>query len=94
MVQAVFGFQVTPEFSNPVPVRPFALGQLEHFTRDSLQGFAVLALGVDFAQFDVHRNAAGVVAHGLFQDFFGLEIAAIGQIHIGFCHRVYVTACI
>ena len=94
MVQPVFGFQVTSEFGNPVPVGPFALGQLEYFTRDSLQGFAVLALGVNFAQFDVHRDAAGVVAHGLFQDFFRLKIAAVGQVHIGFCHGVHVTACI
>lgn len=91
MVEAVFGLQVPSEFGNAVPVGPFALGQLEYFTRDSLQGFAVLALGVNFGQFDVNVQPIWGAAQGFGQNFDGFIFFAIGQVHIGLGDGVHIA---
>jgi hypothetical protein len=36
----------------------------------------------------------GVGAQGLLEDFLGLQVAAVGQVHVGFGHRVHVASSI
>ena len=40
----------------------------------------------------MYRYAGRVVANGLLEDLLGLQIASIRQVHVGFGHRVHVTA--
>ena len=94
LVQGVVRIEVTAQLGNAVPVRAFALRQAVNFGSDGFQCLAVLAFGINFTQLGVHRYPRRVVAHGLFENFFGLQITAVGQIHVSFGHRVHVAACI
>ena len=94
MVQGIFRIQAAAQFGDAGPVGALTLGELEHVACHCFQGLAVLALGVNFAQLDVDGNPCGVVANRLFQNLFRLQVAAIGQVDVGFCNRVHIAASI
>ena len=50
-----------------------------------------MALGIDFSQLLVQHQAVGVVAQRFLEDFLGLEVAAVGQVDIGFGQRIHVA---
>ena len=63
-----------------------------HVGGHRFQRLAVQALGIDFCQLQKYGNAGRVLARCLAQYFLGLQVAAVGQVHIGFGHRVHFAA--
>ena len=51
----------------------------------------VAPLGIDFSQLAMHGNPGGMRQQGFFQNFFGLHVAAIGQIDVGLGHGIHIA---
>ena len=66
------------------------MGQAVQVGPQRLERCHVLALGINFHQFGVDRKTRGVAAQRFFEDFLGLQVTAIGQVHVGFGDRVHV----
>ena len=72
--------------SGPSPrVRPYAS------VGDQFERLGVAALGVDFEQLAMDGDALRRRAHRFLEDFLGLQVAAVGQVHVGFGHRIHVA---
>ena len=92
LVQGVVRVQRATQVCDARPVGALPVGQPEDIAGGRLQRLAILALGINLGQLDGYGDALRVVAHGLLEDFFGLQVTAIGQIHVGLGHGIHVSA--
>ncbi len=83
-VQRIGSVQFLTQFANVFPLRARATGQRMRFGRDLFECLRIPPLGVDFQQLAVNRNALRRCAHRFLEDFLGLQVTAISQVHIGF----------
>ena len=94
LVNRVARVDVAAELAHTFPFRALALGQAVQVGAQRLERCHVLALGINFHQFGVDRKTRGVAAQRFFEDFLGLQVTAIGQVHVGFGDRIDITTCI
>ena len=92
LIQGVGWLQRAAQIRDTSPFGALSVGELEYFSGDGLECFAILSFGVNLGELDMDGHALGVVAQSFFEDFLGLHIAAIRQIDICFGHRVDVAA--
>ena len=90
MIQRVDGVETATEILSAFPVFAHTLRQRKEFCGAHFEGAGILALGIDFQQFEPRCQTVGVGLDGLLEDFFSLQIAAVGQIHIGLGDRINV----
>ena len=57
----------------------------------SLERLGIAALGVDLEQLAVDGHALRRRAQRFLQDFLGLQVAAVSQVHVGLGHRIDVA---
>ena len=76
------------------PLRAGAVCDGERLRGNDFKGFQVPPFGVNFYQLGMNGDTRGVGAQGFLQDFLGLQIAAVGQVDIGFGDWVYISGCI
>ena len=91
-VKRVVWVQLQTQLNHVLPFSPMSLGQSLHIAGYHLQCPAVQAFGINFAEFDRYGDPLGLLACGFAQDFFRLQVTAIGQVNIGLGHRVYFAA--
>ena len=68
-----------------------ALCQAEHLGCHHLKSPPIAALGVDLEQFVVDGHPGRGAPHRFFEDFLGLQIATIGEVHICFGHWIDIA---
>ncbi len=90
-VHRVVGVDLRAEFLRLGPVLAFAAGQREELRREQLEALDVAPLGVDLEQLGPDREALRVAAHRLLEDLLGLQVAAVGEVDVGFGNRVDVA---
>ena len=73
------------------PLGAKALRQVKGFQRHVLESLAVAALGINFKQLGMNGHALRTGAHGLLEDFLGLQVASVGEVDIGFGYRVHIA---
>ncbi len=91
LVQAVFGVYGQAGAADALPVRAVGTGEFEGLGGCGFIALGVAALGENFQQLGVNRQASRVGAQGFFEDFFGLEVAAVGHVNIGLRNGVHIV---
>ena len=59
-----------------------------HFTGRGTERGGVTALVVNLQQFETHGLPVWILLQRFLENFFGLGVAAIGHVHIGFGYRI------
>ena len=75
-----------------LPFRALTLREVVRLRGHHLKGFGVATLGVYFQQLHVNRHTGGRAAHGLFENFFCLQVTPVGQVHVGFGDWIHITS--
>ncbi len=91
VVQRVVGIDLGAELLRLRPLLALAARQREELGREQLEALDVAPLGIDLQQLGANREALGVAAHRLLENLLGLQIAAVGEIDVGFGHRIDVA---
>ena len=92
LVQRIVRVDAAAQVGHARPIGALALGLGKQVVGHSFQGFAVLAFGVNLRQFDLDGCARWVVARCFLENFLGLQVSAIGQVHIGFGDGINIAA--
>ena len=83
--------QIPPHFSDMGPFNTLTPCQIEGVVGDGFKSLDVAALGINFEQLGMDGHTPRVDANGFLEDFFGLQVAAISQVHVGLSHRVHIA---
>ena len=79
-VERVVGVDGQSLFADLFPLRAGAIREVEGQRGNGLKGLGIASLGVDVKQFVMNRHPLRAGAQGIFQDFFGLKVTAIGPV--------------
>ena len=90
LVQRVLGVDLGAHLLCLGPVLAGTARQCKQLGRQQLETLGVAALRIDLEQLGPNGHALGGAAHRLLQDFFGLKVAAVGEVDIGFGDRIDV----
>ena len=90
-VHRVVGVDLRAELLRLGPLLALAARQREELRREQLEALDVAPLGVDLEQLGADREALGVAAHRLLEDFLGLQVAAVGEVDVGLGDRIDVA---
>ena len=91
LVQRVVGVDAQTQFLRLRPVLAFTPRQAVHLRGQQFEALGVAPLGVDLEQLGADGHALRRGAHGLLQDFLGLQVAPVGQVDVGLGHRIDIA---
>jgi hypothetical protein len=90
-VQRIARIDLQPQAGDLLPHRAPAAGQGLRLAGQRLEGARVVATGQDLEQLGVNGHALRRGPQRFAQDFFGLQVAAVGQVDIGLGHRIDIA---
>ena len=92
LVRRIGGINLAAHLGDISPFRPEALREVKGVDGNAVKSLAVMPLGINFQQLAVNGHTHRGGAQGFLENFFRLQVAAIGQVHIGFRYRVHIAA--
>ena len=91
LVQGVCRIDTKAQFAHTLPFRSAAVSHRVGIIGQALKALDIAPLGIDFEQLLMNGNAPRIGFQRLFQYFLSLQVAAIGQIHIGFSDGINIV---
>ena len=88
LVARVLRLELVAESRGLQPHLALAAGGLLQLTRKRVEGWQILALGVDLQQLEMSFEAPRLALNRLFENLLGLTIAPIGEVDLGFGQRI------
>ena len=89
--QRIFGVDLHADFLRLGPVLALSAGQGVQLGGQQFESLGVAPLCIDLEQLGADRHAVRVAAHGFLQDLLGLQVAAVGEIDVGFGDRIDIA---
>jgi hypothetical protein len=84
----IVGVELPAERDGLLPGLALALRNGIELRRDRLEGRRLVVLSVDLKQLEVDLLPVRIFLEGVFEDFLGLRIAPIGEVHLGLGDRI------